>query len=313
MHTISELQFLLSRSLSESAQFSVFNKTIYSDTDIVEKISYTMNSHGYRSPEFNKNNEVLILGCSQTYGSGIPNEFTWPDFFCNFTNQKYSRLANQGDSIGGQVYKAFKYFEEIGNPKVVLGLFPMYRLEYVAIPEKFISNISLENRKQINIDETVSSFNPNKILIDTAFFYEPYIPKLSKAPHAPEYIIPREFVLFYNFMFIKMLEQYCESHGIKFIWSVYDDVDIQTSISPNRNILKNYLKTSDLLEICHLQKISNCDLNKNKKCAIEFKNHKLYNNAADYDLSKNLGHWGIHLHKHIAERFIEKYEKILND
>jgi hypothetical protein len=30
------------------------------------------------------------------------NEFTWPEFFSNSTDKKYSRLATLGDSIGAQ-------------------------------------------------------------------------------------------------------------------------------------------------------------------------------------------------------------------
>lgn len=300
---INELQFLFSRILSEATRIAPinFNTTVYSDEDIIEKISYEINSHGYRYPEFEKNNEVLVLGCSQTYGSGIPNEFTWPNFFANETNQTYSRLATQGDSIGAQVYKAFKYFEEIGNPKVVLGLFPLYRLEYISVPGKFISSIKSGNKEQ------------EKPSVGIAFFNEEYFPKISKAPHDPEYIIPKEFVLFYNFMFIKMLEQYCESHGIKFIWSMYDDRNIEKAMQSNERVLKNYLKTSDLLEICHLGKVSECEIDNGAHCGIEFKSNKLYKNAADYDTLKGLGHWGIHLHKHIAERFIKRYREIESD
>jgi hypothetical protein len=300
-HYINELQFLLFRSLSDSARRSLndFNKTIYSNEDIAEKISYDINSNGYRSEEFHKDNEVLILGCSQTYGSGIPNEFTWPNIFCKSTNTKYSRIAIPGDSINAQVYKAFKYFEEIGNPKVVLGIFPLYRLEYLSVPGKFISSIGSGNREQ------------EKPSVGIGFFYQDYFLKLSKAPHDPEYIIPKELVLFYNFIFIQMLEQYCNSHNIKFIWSIYDKTNVENSIESNNNIAKNYIKTSDLLKISHMEKIPDCELNIN--CSLDFKDHKLYNRAADYDLLNDRGHWGIHLHGHIAERFIERYKQIQND
>jgi hypothetical protein len=302
-YSIRDIQFLFHRSLSDAGRRSLtdFNKTVYSDEDIIEKIPYDINKYGYRFPEFKKNNEVLVLGCSQTYGSGMHNEFTWPDIFSNSIGKEYSRVAAPGDSIGAQVYKAFKYFEEIGNPKVVVGLFPLYRLEYISVPGKFISSIGSGNMGQ------------QRPSVGIGFFYQDYFLKLSKAPHDPEYIIPKEFVLFYNFMFLKMLEQYCESHNIKFIWSIYDYPNIEDDMGQNKDAFKNYLKTFDLLEICHLKKIEECSLNKKKHCATEFKDHSLYANGSDYVLSQGRGHWGIHLHNHIAQRFIERYMEIKND
>jgi hypothetical protein len=257
--------------------------------DVEEKIEYKINEHGYRSENFNKNNEVLVLGCSQTYGSGMPNEFTWPEIFSNSINKKYSRIAIPGDSINAQVYKAFKYFEEIGNPEVVVGLFPLYRLEYSAVPDKFLSTSSWSQSEKV------------KPSVGMAFFYEEYLTKLSKAPHDPEYVLPKEFSIFYNFMFIKMLEQYCESHNIKFIWSIYEDEDLRDLMQSTQYVLNNYIRTSKAIKL------------PNDRCCKEFMDHKLYAWAADYDKKKKLGHWGIHTHRHVSDLFINRYREIEND
>lgn len=77
-------EFLFDRTLSQSAinrQPSDYNKTIYSPDDTIVEVPYSLNEYGYRSGPFHKDNEILILGCSQTYGSGLPNEFTWPEIF----------------------------------------------------------------------------------------------------------------------------------------------------------------------------------------------------------------------------------------
>lgn len=291
------LTFALSRSLSEASRRdrTHFGKTTTWREDILEEIRYSINSHGYRSAEFDKNNEILVLGCSQTYGCGMPDEFTWPSIFSNSINKKYSRVAIGGDCITGQVYKAFKYFEEIGNPKIVLALFPMYRFEYISIPEKISPPV--HQKDELRAHPT----------IEIAYHYEDYFLKLSKAPHFFEHITPKEFIVFYNFMFIKMLEQYCESHGIKFIWSIYEDTNLKYEKElTEKNIMRNHLKTFDLMWL-HLRDISTCPFDR-QHCAIEHKNNKLYNYAADYQLPK--GHWGIHLHSHIANRFLERYENI---
>jgi hypothetical protein len=264
-------------------------KIVYSPEDTAQKVEYYVNQHGYRSTEFDKDNEVLVLGCSQTHGSGLPNEFTWPEIFSKSINKQYSRLATPGDSINGQVYKAFKYFEEVGNPKVVVGLFPLHRLEYSAVPGKFISTSSWGQAEVI------------KPSVGIAFFYQDYITKLSKAPHDPEYVIPRELAIFYNFMFIKMLEQYCESHNIKFIWSIYEDDGLENVMGSTMQILNNYIKTSQETNLA------------GRHCCEKNNDHQLYSWAADYDKKKGLGHWGIHVHQHMAKLFLDRYKEISND
>lgn len=309
---------LFDRNLSQLSAVAEVNRgaTITHQSDTVDQVYYSINNHGYRSDPFDKDNEVLVLGCSQTYGTGLPNNFTWPDFVCKYLNKKYSRLAVMGDSAGGQVYKAFKYFEEIGNPKIILALLPLYRIEYVLTPGKF-------EFSPRNFLETEKGGAPR---ISVSHFYEPGLLKFSKAPHDPSHVIPKNFVLFYNFMFIKFLEQYCESNNIKLIWSFYeDDEGIHSYIKQNsKNVLKNYINTSDVLgEFQYLNNVfsknkytSETNLlmqNKHKKCHKDFKDNTLYNWAADYDNKTNLGHWGIHVHQHIAEKFIERYEQIKND
>ena len=289
--TQEHLRTYIYRSLLHASRrpLEAYGKTVYSPEDTLYKVPYYINQHGYRSTEFDKKNEVLVLGCSQTNGSGLPNEFTWPEIFSNSINKKYSRLASPGDSINGQIYKAFKYFEEIGNPKIVVALFPLYRLEYSAVPGKFLSTASWGQAEV------------TKPSVGMAFFYEEYLTKLSKAPHDPEYVLPKEFSIFYNFMFIKMLEQYCESHNIKLIWSIYEDEDIKNVMDSTQQVLKNYLKTSNEIKL------------KGKQCCEEFKEHELYNWAADYDKKKGMGHWGIHTHQHMAQLFIDRYKEIEND
>jgi hypothetical protein len=292
-------EFLFNRNLLESAMNrspNDLNKTIYSSDDQLLEIPYYINEHGYRSEPFNKDNDILILGCSQTYGSGLPNEFTWSDIFCKSINKKYSRLAYQGDSINGQVHKAFNYFKEIGNPKVILALFPLYRLEYPAIPGKLIHPHGSLN---LNINTGIPSM--------AYFNYD--VAQFSKAPHDPAYVIPKEFTLFYNFMFIKMLEQYCNSNNIVFIWSIYEEFDkIQEYLADtSSDILKKFLKTSDIVKKWETA-LSSKNLEVDK--SIE---SKLLLFAADYNKKTGIGHWGIQTNKRLAEKFLEKYKEISND
>jgi hypothetical protein len=94
-----------------------------------------------------------------------------------------------------------------------------------------------------------------------------------------------------------MLEQYCKSNNIKFIWSIYDNQQIELFMQSSPNVFRNYLRTSNCL--------SGCEWNEKEWC-VKNSRHKLFNLAADYNPKRGLGHWGIHSHKHIAEIIIEE-------
>jgi hypothetical protein len=116
-------------------------------------------------------------------------------------------------------------------------------------------------------------------------------------------------------MFIKMLEQYCDSHNIKFIYSIYEEKKVDDYIQTNMaDVFKNYLKTSDIIKEIGFPKDNKIhNILGHEECFNKFKDHDLYFWAADYDKEKNLGHWGKHVHYHMAERFLDRYEEIKND
>ena len=109
--------------VNELLEFPINAHPKHRDSEIIS-IDYDVNSLGYRSKEFDGNSDMLFLGCSQTYGQGIPQENTWTDILSKKMNLSSSSLAARGDSIIGQVTKAFYYFEKFGNPKIVVALFP---------------------------------------------------------------------------------------------------------------------------------------------------------------------------------------------
>lgn len=94
----------------------------------IESYDDFINSEGYRSDNFKKNtkDDVLFLGCSQTFGLGIYLEDLWAkkvqqkiDPNINFNN-----LGLIGISIEEIVYNAFKYFNKYGNPGTIFFLLP---------------------------------------------------------------------------------------------------------------------------------------------------------------------------------------------
>ena len=280
-----------------------------SERDVIMKVNYERNSHGYRCNEFGNNEEIMILGCSQTFGSGMPEEFLWGTVFANKLNKTYVNLAQEGDGATAQIFKAFKYFEEFGNPKVIVACLPSTRIEM-----PFIANIFGKHGDKRHGAWT----DPFKI--GQVFLYNE-LEKYSKMPHNPEKILPMEFAIFYSFMFIQFLEQYCRSNNIVFIWNLWDDYYFLDYLTKENKVLNNYLdlKFGSFVfdEETGIEKMADRKAEGGSEpviptCHQELKDHPLFYRAADYSPGVLNGHWGIHLHHHIAEDFYDKYIDTIN-
>jgi hypothetical protein len=95
--------------------------------------SYEENTNGFRSREFSGRAEFVAIGCSHTYGVGLPEEFIWPSFFANMCGiTEFANLGKSGSNIAEQVRYLSAYILKYGAPKVVAGNFPgMERYEIV--------------------------------------------------------------------------------------------------------------------------------------------------------------------------------------
>lgn len=276
------------------------------ESDLKMKVKYKINSNGYRSEEFGMNQEVLVLGCSQTFGQGLPEEFTWAKVFADSIGKSYAKLAQPGDSAQAQVHKAFKYFEEFGNPEIIIASFPSTRLEIPYIPKKIGSKLSLSQ----------TEFK-QECQIQQIFLYDE-LEKFSKIPHSPEEVLPIEVGLFYSFTFVQLLQQYCRSHKIKLIWNMWDDeLFFEYVIKNSPEALRDYLHIDfrefmfddqDGVEYIKHKTVENAYVI--PECHQELSDHILFYRAADYNPGVGNGHWGIHLNQHIAEQFLQRYNDI---
>jgi hypothetical protein len=239
-------------------------------------IDYSLNEDGYRTKNFKNNEDLLALGCSQTFGWGVNIDQTWPEIFAKNNNISVTNISLPGDSAQGQVTKAFEYFKRYGNPKIVIGVFPAYRIEF-PIVEKFWSHG----------DENTSTTKVAMIDVNENF------EKISKAPYKIEDIMLKEMATFYTHTFINILEQYCISNNIKFLYNIWHK---EYNEYPLKDIMMRHSKSYFPIEIVR------------KNCHIEFSDKKYFNCAADYENKDRPGHWSYHDHIHISDS-IEQYIK----
>lgn len=220
---------------------NTYKEILFGDQKIIPRVAasveyfaphlytYKVNTHGFRSIEFSSDTNILTAGCSFTFGTSIPFEYTWSQQLQKMIpNKKVATIAWPGMSIEVIISYIFKYFKNIGNPEMIICNFPdFYRFLFLEkSSKKLIPNYTMiKNSSNLSREE--------KKLIEKSMYH----------PLWGFYV---------NFEHILMLEQYCESNRIKLIWSTWsksdtvmfkDDFEFFNDIDSfykNLNITKNF-------------------------------------------------------------------------
>ena len=77
-------------------------------------INYTLNSHRYRTAEFNQidwKNSIVIFGCSHTFGIGIDDDDTISSNLSKITNVPVINMGIGGTSIAFSFYNNLILFD----------------------------------------------------------------------------------------------------------------------------------------------------------------------------------------------------------
>jgi hypothetical protein len=309
----------------QEAFFGIKNKKINKDieTKLIWKPEnvkevYNLNSFDFRSDEFVENRDLIFTGCSHTFGQGTLNDGIWGNIVSKELNLKSYNLGSPGSSTQDIVSVLFDYFREIGNPKIVLCLFPDF------IRMNMWSDISEFKSKHFSKQD--KGKRKYSLLLDN---YE--YAKISKIPHDVEFITPRELAFALSLQYIKMLEAYCKANKILLLWGTWDPIQ-ENYIDRNRYnlIFENFIylenqkwhqrKQDGRKVLYHENMQDKCDFHEGVSCNIYTKCHedqrKIYGknfdlamDCGDENLMNGFGHWGVHKHIHIAEKFIKILER----
>ena len=97
-----------------------------------EFVRYKTNSSGYRCPEWSPLPEgkknVVILGCSHTYGVGLEEKQVWVDQLYNLVDRTRLRFWNLGSpgASGDHVVRVLYSTEKVLFPKIIIVCWPLW-------------------------------------------------------------------------------------------------------------------------------------------------------------------------------------------
>jgi len=92
---------------------------------------YNLNSHGYRCPEWTPmpdgKKNVVVLGCSHTFGQGNADNEHWVHFLSQHNSQRlrYGNLAQPGASAD-KVVRILYGSEKVINPRIIVVCWPFW-------------------------------------------------------------------------------------------------------------------------------------------------------------------------------------------
>jgi hypothetical protein len=303
------------------------NRDDHRSVDAVQ--SYVLNADGYRSPEFINNVDLLFAGCSFTYGMGVPEETIWGSVIANRLGLSYNNLSLNGASIPWIVKQLFSYFKEYGNPKTLICLFPqLERTFFPSDPELLKSKDSHIELSTIDSDNSRSIFNVDLSNLRQASFR----PNYSKKPHNLEDVISTDFLVYLSIQNIRMLEQYCKSSGIEFLWGTWsnsfcnlmedeggllDNYEFDNYVKLDYKMWKNRKRTDDPdiyweteeARINCKSKHSNNLCECRSTCHLDLLDIYGDNFERATDILKKHPHYGVHRHVHFAESFMKAMKK----
>lgn len=304
-------------------------------------IDYFINDYGFRSKQFTSNEDVIIAGCSHTYGIGVPESMTWGSSVASYLNLSYSNLGVPGGSVTTIVNNLFSYFKKYNNPKIILCVFPNF--QRLLLPVDIDILISKNTKKYVNYkNKKMNNIVLNKRILDHSYYDNRQISsKYSKAPHDVEDVMPEIVPYWMALQSIHILEQYCDAANIKLLWSVWDWQTYNT-LKLIKNTYPEYFKYMIDIKMDHwvasvqknvtdakpipieeirkdryhqssIKKNDICIEDKDLYCEKVIECHKDIENQnpAIFNLGADFAHWGTHRHAHVAEIFKEELSKIL--
>jgi hypothetical protein len=289
---------------------------------------YVANRHDHRVFGGLAGSELVAAGCSYTYGNGVPVEAAWASVVGERLGVLPYVVALPGLSTFYIVEELFRYFKAYGNPKILLCLFPDLNRFTTPLDGDILSNVGDTNKvEEVGTINILNKFDSRRV-------------RYLKRPYKANQVFSQDLAIYYSIRSIRMLEQYCSSAGIKFLWSTWDGHF--TSVCKNLSqdsyyAFDNYFNHRDyhnsFLYLTHdstpgipvpVENYDYCRLNhSDTKCGcgiycngsqieedlIEKYGIDQFVSGVDYT-EENSAHPGVHYHYHMGEAFIAEIAKL---
>lgn len=295
---------------------------------------YNANNYLYRGPDFKPGVDILAVGCSFTYGLGVPENGTWPSILAKELGLTYANLSMTGTSMEWISDAIYRYIETFGPPKkaIVILAPDIFRFDAIyntsdLIPESVSRKDFIP--KYLSEDGTMGKVTLLEMPGD--------FPKVSKRPYILEYTRLPEENAARSIRELRNLERYCKTAGINLIWGSWSDKTTELiKRLDEESSFDNYVELGQHIGLWTSHQVG-YDLDNlidyrlehedSDKCTKEMFENSMcqcivrchFDRIDEWDNSFHVGadifkdinshHFGVHRYIHIAEGFIEYGKK----
>lgn len=99
------------------------------------EITYSFNSHGYRTNEFDNRPSWMAVGCSFTQGTGVNQDERWTDVVADWIGLHCWNLGVAGSS-GDTAYRIVKHYVPLLRPRFLVFLQPRYNRQELVVAQQ---------------------------------------------------------------------------------------------------------------------------------------------------------------------------------
>jgi hypothetical protein len=135
---------------------SEIKKNVYDD----KTIFYNINSNGFRCSEIEIKKTILFSGCSETFGTSLNQEDTWPNLLFKNLNKKdyqYINLAREGAMLDSIISDILLFSKKFLYPEYIFLLLPPIGRGPFLKDGKIISKEGIDHYSEINENPTLLS------------------------------------------------------------------------------------------------------------------------------------------------------------
>lgn len=263
-------------------------------SDLFSQPAGDLSTDAFKYTSSNRNVDLVIAGCSFTYGVGVDKHESWGALLGGKLELDYVNISNRGWSMIEIVEGVFSHIKRYGNPKYVAVLATQLTRGRDPIDGIEVCSDSSSNpgyREVCTIHLSLSKGPTNKT-----------VAKYSKKPHRVEDTTFSDSYVYRSITAINTLINYCRAANIKMVWGTWDikSSNLYRFVSTDRDLvhidLGNYVELPVYIGLD--------DESYMERYCSAVSHGDLYDIGSD-----NGAHAGSHYHLHWSDAF---YSRLVN-
>lgn len=242
-------------------------------------VTYSINSDGFRSDEFDQECFILTAGCSKTFGEGLDRDSMWSKKLCDYFECAHMNLGLNSSSWTNVAMRLTYWIPKLKPKFVAVWSPPLIRQGWLRYDQDGVAMMSSTSKRSLK--QSLMNFKVESVMPDKEFEHIEY-PFIDMADDANNFYRQSSAVA--------LIEQVCKENSSQLV--VLDDETFYHHCYSNKIDLEQYLRSYKLKKFLNLKTIIKSNLG--------------------LDMARDLDHDGRKSNHWISQYFIGKINKLID-